>query len=185
MSIPPGPALLLIDVQEGIDDPRHGLRNNPGAEANIARLLATWRARGRPVIHVRHDSTDPDSVLRPGLPGNAIKAVAIPLPGEPLFAKHVNSAFIGTELERHLRERGITTLVVAGLTTDHCVSTTTRMAANLGFTVTVVSDATATHERVGPDGVHHAAEAMHQLALASLHEEFATVLPTAEVLARD
>ena len=183
MTVPCEPALLLIDVQEGIDDPRHGVRNNPGAEANIARLLAAWRARGRPVIHVRHDSIAPDSVLRPGLPGNAIKSVAMPASGEPLFPKHVNSAFIGTELERHLRERGITRLVIAGLTTDHCVSTTTRMAANLGFAVTVVADATATHERIGPDGVHHTAEAMHQLALASLHEEFAQIRGTDDVLA--
>ena len=176
-------ALLVIDVQEGIDDPRHGQRNNPGAEANIARLLAAWRAAGRPVVHIRHDSVDPESVLRPGLPGNAIKREVAPLPGETVFAKHVNSAFIGTPLEQHLREHGIDALVVTGHTTDHCVSTTARMAANLGFAVTLVSDATATHERIGPDGVHHSAEAMHQLALASLHEEFATIRSTAQALA--
>jgi len=108
--------------------------------------------------------------------------LAMPVPGEPLFAKTVNSAFIGTTLERHLREHGIGRLVIVGHTTDHCISTTARMAANLGFAVTVVADATATHERVGPDGAHHAAEVMHQLALASLHGEFAAIRTTAEVL---
>jgi nicotinamidase-related amidase len=176
-------ALLVIDVQQGLDDPLWGERNNPGAEQNIARLLAFWRRTHRPVIHVQHMSGRSDSPLRPGLPGNAIKPEAAPAPGEPIFRKTVNSAFIGTALEAHLRAEGIDTLILVGLTTDHCVSTTTRMAANLGFSAIVVSDGTATFERTGPDGDHHSAEEMHQLALASLHQEFATVRRTGEVLA--
>lgn len=151
-------ALLLIDVQQGLDHPRWGERNNPGAEANIAALLTVWRETQRPVIHVQHMSTNPDSPLRPELPGNALKPEAMPQPGEPIFQKNVNSAFIGTALEAHLRAQQIDTLVLVGLTTDHCVSSTTRMAANLGFTAIVVSDGTATFERTGPDGNHYSAE---------------------------
>lgn len=176
-------ALLLIDVHQGLDDARWGERNNPDAERNIAALLAAWRQTRRPVIHVRHMSTEPDSPLRPDRPGNAFKPEAVPLPGEPVFPKTVNSAFIGTTLEAHLRAEKIETLVLVGMTTDHCVSTTTRMAANLGFAAIVVSDATATFERTGPDGDHHSAEQMHRLALASLHGEFATVRRTDDVLA--
>jgi len=176
-------ALLVIDVQQGLDDPRHGARNNPDAELRIAELLAAWRATGRPVIHVQHMSLKPWSPLREGLPGNAIKDGALPAPGEPVFRKHVNSAFIGTELESHLRTAGIEELVVVGLTTDQCVSTSARMAANLGFAVTVVEDATATFERRGPDGILYNADLMHRVELASLHEEFAAIRSAREMLA--
>jgi nicotinamidase-related amidase len=176
-------ALLVIDVQQGLDDPKYGRRNNPDAERRIADLLAAWRAAGHPVIHVQHLSLEPHSPLRQDRPGHALKAEAQPIAGEPVFQKHVNSAFIGTELEGYLRRHGIESLVVAGLTTDHCVSTTVRMAGNLGFAVTLVEDATATFERLGPDGTHYSADLMHAAALASLHGEFATVRSAREVLA--
>ena len=183
MTISANTALLLIDIQQGLDDAYWGARNNPDAERHIAALLSAWRHKKRPVIHVQHMSQTPNSPLGPHQPGNAFKPETAPQSGEPVFQKKVNSAFIGTSLESHLRDHRIDTVVVVGLTTDHCVSTTTRMAANLGFTAIVVSDATATFERTGPDGEHHSAEQMHRLALASLHGEFATVRRTSEVLA--
>ncbi len=119
----PGPAiaLLVIDLQKAIDDPRwakDGPRNNPEAEANVARLLVDWRKAGRPIIHIRHDSTEPQSSYRPGQPGNEFKPEALPLPGETIIAKRTNSAFIGTELESRLRRAGIKGLVVAGVITN-------------------------------------------------------------------
>ena len=155
MSLSSNTALLVIDVQQGLDHPRHGARNNPEAEKRIADLLTAWRVEGRPVVHVQHLSLEPDSPLREDRPGHAIKVEALPKEGEPVFQKHASSAFIGTELETHLRARGIESLVLVGMMTDHCVSSTARMAANLGFKVTVVEDATATFERRGPDGTHY------------------------------
>ena len=121
-------------------------------------------------------------LLRAGQPGAEFKDFAMPLGDEDVIEKRVNSAFIGTDLETRLGRRGISTLVLAGLTTDHCVSTTARMAGNLGFDTHVVGDATAAFDRVGPDGRRHGAEEVHALALASLHGEFATVLDTETVL---
>jgi nicotinamidase-related amidase len=175
-------ALLVIDVQKGFDDPCWGKRNNPDAESYIALLLSEWRKHKLPIIHIRHCSIEPNSPLRPGLPGNEFKDEAQPLPEEKQFSKSVNSAFIGTELEKYLRENDISSLVVVGLTTDHCISTSTRMAANLGFNVTLISDATATFEREGYDGTLYSADDIHKINLVSLNGEFCIVRSTEEVL---
>ena len=104
--LPDDTTLILIDVQQGFDEPHWGTRNNPGAEKNIQRLLERWREAKRPVIHVRHDSVEPNSPLRPDRPGNTFKPEATPRPGEPTVSKSVNSAFIGTDLEARLRKQG-------------------------------------------------------------------------------
>ncbi|HEY0626656.1 MAG TPA: cysteine hydrolase family protein [Allosphingosinicella sp.] len=183
MTIDGNTALILIDVQQGFDDAHFwGRRNNPDAERNVAKLLESWRGAGRPVFHVRHDSVHENSPLHPDSPGNRIKPEAAPLDGEPIYPKSVNSAFIGTTLEQDLRAQGISRVVIAGLTTNHCVSTTTRMAGNLGFETFLVSDATATFERLGLDGKMRPAEEVHASALSDLHGEFATVVTTAEAV---
>ena len=178
----PSTALIVIDVQQGFDEPHWGTRNNPGAEDNIAALLAAWRAAKRPIFHVKHNSRSPKSPLHPSKAGNAFKEAAAPRDGEPALSKDVNSAFIGTDLEERLRAAGIGEVVIVGLTTPHCVSTTTRMAANLGFKVHLVTDATAAHAGRGPDGAAIDAETMHYHALASLGGEFADLVTTADLL---
>jgi len=176
-------ALLVIDVQKGFDDPSWGRRNNPVLEARIAELLAAWRGANRPVLHARHMSTLPASPLRPFQRGNEFKPDAAPQTGERVIEKRVNSCFIGTPLDEELRRSGIAGLVLAGLTTNHCVSTTARMAGNLGYAVWVVSDATAAFDRKGPDGVLYPASLVHAMALSDLHGEFADVVDTRTLLA--
>lgn len=175
------PALIIIDVQQGLDNPALGKRNNLEAEANISRLLKLWRDNHRPVIHVQHCSTEPNSLLRPDQPGNTFKPEAMPVNGEPVFQKTVNSAFIGTGLESYLRSEALNQLVIVGLTTDHCVSSSVRMAANLGFEVILADDATATFERQTVDGQTVSADDMHRIHIASLSGEFCRVLSTAEI----
>ena len=181
-SLPDDVVLIIIDVQKGLDDARYGRRNNPQAEANIARLLEAWRKSCRPVFHIQHLSSKADSPLRPGQSGVEIKESVKPLADEPLIQKSVNSAFIGTDLEKRLRQSDYDTVIIAGLTTDHCVSATARMAGDLGFNTFVVSDATATFDRLGPDGKLNDAEAVHMISLASLQDEFATITDTESLL---
>jgi len=182
-AVPPGAALVLIDIQRGFDDPVWGARNNPAAEQVAAALLAAWRRAAWPVVHVQHDSTEPGSPLAPGQPGHRHKPEVTPDAGEPVVHKTVNSAFIGTDLEQLLRSAAAPGVVLAGITTDHCVSTTARMAGNLGFDTWLVGDACAAFDRVGADGTQYPAQLVHDVALASLHEEFATVVDSSAVFA--
>ena len=142
-------ALIVVDVQQGFDDPSWGRGNNPSCLANVERLLEAWRRHGQPVVLVRHDSQSPTSPLRPGQPGNALSP-AVDGPHDLLVAKTVNSAFYGTpSLDDWLRASSITRVTVCGITTNHCCETTARMAGNLGYETTFVLDATRTFDRVG------------------------------------
>ncbi len=184
MRIQDKPALLLVDIQKGFEDISYwgGHRNNPDAETNAGKLLDFWRQNRLPVFHIKHCSTNPDSRLAEGNAGNDFQEIVKPGEGEQIIKKNVNSAFIGTDLKQQLDNSGIKKLVIAGLTTDQCISTTARMAGNYGYDTFIVSDATATFDKTGADGQHYSAEIIHGTALASLHNEFGTVIETARLI---
>jgi nicotinamidase-related amidase len=173
------PVLVVIDYQQAFEDEAFwGARNNPQAEANAAAVLTTFRERRLPVIHIQHDSATPGSPLAPGKPGHALKELTRPRADEPLLHKSVNSGFIGTDLEHRLRALQADPVVIFGATTDHCVSTTTRMSANLGFRTILVGDACFTFDRKGI-----AAGTVHRVELAVLDGEFASVVTAAGLIA--
>lgn len=184
ISVKDNPALILIDIQKGFDDLEYwgGERNNPDAEINAGKLLAFWRLNKLPVFHVKHCSSNPNSKLAEGQPGNDFQDVVKPISGEAIIRKNVNSAFIGTDLKEQLDEAQITKLVIAGLTTDHCVSTSTRMAGNLGYDTYLIEDAVATFCKRGTNGQLFSAEIIHDTAIASLNGEFASVLKTDQLI---
>ncbi|GIQ60171.1 cysteine hydrolase family protein [Flavobacterium collinsii] len=175
---PENPALLLIDIQKGFNDIAYwgGDRNNTDAEQKAAELLKIWRNKKLPIFHVQHCSSNPKSILNETHPGNEFQDIVKPNQGETIIRKNVNSAFIGTNLKELLEDAKIKTIVIVGLTTDHCVSTTTRMAGNFGYDVYLISDATATFNKKGVNGEEFSAEIIHQTTLASLNEEFAQVV---------
>jgi nicotinamidase-related amidase len=176
-------ALVVVDMQRAFDDPAWGRRHNADAEQRVGELLAAWRDAQAPIVHVRHTSRVREGLFRPGTPAHEFKPEAAPVEGEPIIDKNVHSAFIATDLEWQLRAGGATGVVIAGITTDHCCSTTARMASDLGFETTIVSDATVTFDRRAGDGSLLAAELIHETALASLRDEFAKVVTAAEAAA--
>jgi nicotinamidase-related amidase len=180
-------ALVVVDVQQGFDELEYwsptGRRDNSACEANVGALIAAWRDAGRPLVYVRHDSDEEGSPLRPGTPGHEFRDVVTGSP-DLLVTKQVNSAFYGSpDLDGWLRAEGIASLAVCGVTTNHCCETTARMAGNLGYDVLFVLDATHTFDRLGPDGTVVSAEDLTRATAASLHDEFATVVSTADLLA--
>jgi nicotinamidase-related amidase len=167
-------ALVVVDVQQAFDDAEYwGRRNNPGCEANVAALIAAWRRGGRPIVFVRHEFETH---------GWDFKDV---VSGEPdvLITKETNSAFYGTpDLDGWLRERGLGAIALCGISTDHCVETTARMGANLGYDVLFALDATHTFDRTGPDGTVMTGDELARATATSLHEEFATIVTTDELV---
>jgi nicotinamidase-related amidase len=175
--------LLPIDVQRGFDDPSWPPRWNAAMEANGRFLLAHWRSAAAPIIHVRHDSVQPGSSLAPGHWGNEFREGFAPQGDEPIVSKSVNSAFIGTDLDLRLRRLGATRIVVFGISTDMCVSTTIRTGANMGWTMTLVADACDCFDL--PDGAGGTIDArtIQAAHVATLAAEFCTIATTAELTA--
>jgi len=138
-----GTALVIIDMQMEMQHRIDTGRQCVNSDAPIAiQVLATaFRDAGHPVIHVRHEDTDPVSPMHIDAPGHAPMACAVDRPGEAVFVKTTSSAFPSTELAAHLRGRGIAHLVVVGAVAGFCVNSTVRSACDLGFRVTLVSDA--------------------------------------------
>ena len=182
MDIRPDSALILIDMQQGINHPRLGRRNNPQAEARMSELLSAWREAGRPVIHVRHFSTSPSSVFWPGQSGVEYQPAFVPQADERELSKQVPDAFCGSFLEMWLRSDGIRQMVIAGVVTNNSVESTARSGGNLGFEVIVAHDACFTFDQADFFGTPRSAEDVHAMSLANLHGEYATVLSTAQIL---
>lgn len=182
--IPPTmiPALLIIDMQKGMAQPEAGARNNPEAEANIARLLAAWRAAKATIVHVRHMSRTPGSPFWPGQGGAEFQPALAPLPAEHVMEKNVPDAFAVSGLERWLRVRGIEALVIVGVSTNNSVEATARSAGNLGFQTRVVADACFCFDKVDYAGTKRSAAEVHAMSLANLQGEYAEIIDTAAAL---
>ena len=168
--------LLPIDMQQAFGGPPWPPSWNENADRNGWALLEAWRGRGLPVIHVRHDSVEPNSTLRPGEPGHAFRPGFEPQGGEPVVAKSVNAAFIGTDLELRLRRLGADAVVAFGISTDMCVSTTVRVGSNLGLRMVLAEDACDCFDLPDGAGGTIGAREVHRAHVATLRFEFAQVM---------
>ncbi len=176
------PALIVIDVQQAIDHFSQGTRNNPDAERVIANLLVCWRGAGLPVVHVRHGSKYPNSPYHPDSPYFAFKAEVMPAPGEKIFTKSENCAFIGTTLESWLNDQDITEMVVCGVLTNNSVDATVRVAAGLGYSIFLPKDAAAAFSLKRLDGKVVAAEDVHWIFLSNLDGEYCRVCSAEDLI---
>jgi nicotinamidase-related amidase len=173
--------LLPIDMQRGFDEAGSPPRWNRNLDANGLALLAAWRSAHRPIVHVRHDSVQPGSTLAPTHPGNRLRPGFEPQGDEWLVSKSVNSAFIGTDLDLRLRRLNAKHVVVFGLVTDMCVSTTVRTGANIGWDMILVPDACDCSALPDGQGVIIPAEQIHAAHVATLAYEFCRVMSVAEL----
>ena len=138
-------ALVVIDVQESFRRrPNWQVVSNPDIADDVRRLVDAARAAGDLVVWVLHAEPGSGGVFDPA--GGLVRLIdeLVPLDGEPILTKTSRNAFTTTNLAQLLTERGIRDLVLCGIQTEQCCETTARVAADLGYDVTFVTDATAT-----------------------------------------
>ncbi len=178
------PALIIIDAQDGIKAEEHwgGNRNNPQAEMNIKALLDYWRTKLLPVIIVQHCSITKTSPFWPDSIGNKLMDFIGIRKGEKLLQKTTASAFIKTDLEQHLNDLKISELVITGFVTNNSVEATARTAGDLGIKTVVAADATACFDKITINGIKYESEVVHQLSLANLKDEYASIRTTEEII---
>lgn len=135
-------ALIVIDVQQSFPQMPFWTQDDvPAFQSALLRLDAGCRARGVPVVHIYHVGQSRPYTLESGF--------VTPLdwlPGAPdvRFDKHTHNAFTDTGLDLWLRRRGINHLIISGMRTEQCCETTTRVAADMGYAVDYVTEATLT-----------------------------------------
>ena len=172
------PVLLVVDIQKGFYDEDYwgGNISNKNVETICGNLINKWRELHLKLIHLKHSSTDLNSKLHISNKGHEFCDLTKPIKDEIVITKNVNSAFIGTNLKEILDKNKHEVVVIIGLTTDHCISTTARMSGNYGYETYVVSDATATFDKKSPTGEFYSSELVHSISLLSLDNEFAKVI---------
>lgn len=184
MNIHGNAALLIIDMQQGIQHPKLGRRNNPQAEERMLKLLRAWRTTHRPVIHIRHFSREPESVFWPEQSGVEYQPQFSPVDGEREMRKQVPDAFCNSSLAQWLKDDAITQLVIVGVVTNNSVESTARTGGNLGFEVMLPHDGCFTFDTTDFFGTPRSAEDVHAMSLANLHGEYATVVASEDILQR-
>lgn len=184
MKITTNTALIIIDQQQGLDNPKLGRRNNPDAETIMLKLLNAWRIAGMPVIHVRHRSREPDSVFWPDQQGFEFKPDFLPQGDELVIEKNIPCAMLTTNLEKILDHKNIRKIVLVGASTNNSIEATARTASGLGFRVVIAEDACFTFAKLDYFGTARTAQEVHAMSLANLDGEYAQII-NSEILLKE
>jgi nicotinamidase-related amidase len=182
-AVGPDTALIVIDIQNFyFEKGSLPLTGSVEAAKQARRVLEAFRAKRLPVIHVRHASKTTQFVDgEPTDPQYRIHVEVLPAPGEKVMTKHYANSFRETELLDYLRQKGIRNLVIVGMQTHMCVEAAARAATDLGFGVTVVSDACATRPLTFGDRTVPA-EMVHATALAAINGTYGRVVSVEQFL---
>jgi nicotinamidase-related amidase len=176
-------ALVMIDCQNTY---REGVMQLSGVEPALIearRVLDLARSLGRPVIHIQHDA-GPGTPYDVRAPIGQISDIVAPVADEKVITKNYPNSFVQTDLDEELKRLGVKTLVLAGFMTHVCINSTARGAFNLGYTTTVIGNATATRDLPAVGGGVVPADQLHRASLAALTDIFAVVVPSTDDLLR-
>ena len=177
-------ALLIVDWQNDyFDGGKFPLVGIDAAAKNAARVLAAFRAKGLPVIHIRHEILrEPAPFFAPDSEGAEIHEIVAPERDEVVITKNFPNSFRETDLQDRLQALGASDLVIIGAMSHFCIDATTRAAADLGYRCTVAHDACATRD-LEFDGVAVPAAQVHAGFMAALAAGYGALLPTDQVIA--
>jgi nicotinamidase-related amidase len=169
-------ALLVIDIQDSFkySPARWASRSTPKFEENVTELIGTFREAKAPIIFVLHNDSDPG--FRVGDPEVRLMDFLDYRDGDPLITKNTRNAFTSTDLDARLKALNVRKVVISGMTTEQCCETTTRVAADLGYDVDFVTEATATF----PIG-ELSTDAIIERTEAVLNKRFARIAKVSDV----
>ncbi len=176
MNLTNNTAFIIIDQQQGLDNPKLGPRNNPDAETVMLKLLNAWRIAGMPIIHVKHRSVKPESAFYPNQQSFEFKPDFLPHHNELVIEKSIPCAMLTTNLETILDQKNTRKLVLVGASTNNSIEATARTASGLGFRVAVVEDACFTFAKSDYFGTARTAQEVHAMSLANLDGEYAQII---------
>jgi nicotinamidase-related amidase len=166
--------LVMIDLQNEYLTGPIALPDAGAAIASAGKLLARARDAGAAIFHIAHKGRPGGLFDRDAERGAIVSALA-PLPDEPVIEKGLPNAFAGTDLETQLAAVGRKDVILAGLMTHMCISSTARAGLDLGYRITVDADSCATRDLPDGRGGTIAAVTIHEVALAELSDRFAII----------
>lgn len=178
-------ALLLVDIQNDyFPGGKMELEGSTQAGHNAGKILAYFRQKKLPRIHVQHVSAYPDApFFVAGTPGVEIHDSVKPVEDEVVIQKHFPNSFRDTPLLDHLRTNNIDSLVIGGMMTNMCVDATVRAAVDYGFKSIVLSDACA-NRSLSYQALEIPAQYVHAAFLASLSSIYGKILTVDEYISQ-